>query len=228
MTKNVKLALALVAAFVVAVSVALFATTGSDSPGPAATDRATASGGAAAAEGGTPVVRPDSNVLSEAPDGKVTLVEFLDLECEACGAAFPLVEQLRETYAGQVTFVARYFPIPSHTNAMNAAVAVQSAANQGQFEAMYKMMYETQTEWGESQDSKAELFRTYAEDIGLDLAQYDEDVADPATQARVEQDFNDGVELGVEGTPTFFLNGEIIQPRSAQDFKRLIDDALAA
>lgn len=180
-----------------------------------------------AAERKNTTVRADSHRLSTAEDGKVTLVEFLDFECEACGAAFPFVEQLREQYEGRVTFVVRYFPIPSHKNANNAAHAVESAARQGKFEDMYKRMYETQTQWGESQDSKADLFRTFAEDLGLDMAKYDADVKSPEVTARVQKDIDDGTKLGVSGTPTFFLNGKQIMPASGEEFTQAIDEALA-
>jgi protein-disulfide isomerase len=173
------------------------------------------------------VVRSDSHKLSTADDGKVTLVEFLDFECEACGAAYPFIEQLREQYDGRVTFVARYFPMPSHKNANNAAYAVESAARQGKFEQMYQRMYETQAEWGESQDSKASLFRTYAEELGLNMTQYDADVKSPEVAARVQKDIDDGTELGVRGTPSFFLNGQQLMPSSTEQFTQAIEDALA-
>jgi protein-disulfide isomerase len=180
-----------------------------------------------AAERKNITVRADSHRLSTAKDGEVTLVEFLDFECEACGAAYPFIEQLREQYDGRVTFVARYFPLPGHKNANNAAYAVESAARQGKFEEMYKRMYETQTEWGESQDSKAGLFRTYAEDLGLDMARYDADVASPEVAARVQKDIDDGTKLGVSSTPSFFLNGERFVPSTAEEFVQAFDDALA-
>ncbi|NRQ51743.1 DsbA family protein [Aeromicrobium stalagmiti] len=173
-------------------------------------------------------VREDSHRLDTVEDGKVTLVEFLDFECEACGAAYPVIEDLREQYEGRVTFVIRYFPIPSHTNAKNAAYAVESAARQGKLEDMYRRMYDTQAEWGESQDSKADLFRTYAEELGLDMAQFDADVSSPDVAARVQKDIDDGTKLGVSGTPSFFLNGEPLVPETVQDFTRAIDDALAS
>ncbi len=173
------------------------------------------------------VVRADSHRLSTAADDKVTLVEFLDFECEACRAAFPFVEALRETYDGQVTFVARYFPIDSHVNARNAAHAVEAAAMQGKFEDMYKRMYETQAEWGESQDSQAALFRSFAEDLDLDMAKFDADVKSPEVAERVQKDVDDGLALGVSGTPTFFLNGKMLQPQTTEDFTDAIDAALA-
>ena len=99
-------------------------------------------------------VREDSHRLSDVPDGKVTFVEFLDFECEACGAAFPAVEQLRAAYGDRVSFVVRYFPLDGHFNAQRAARAVEAAAQQDQFEAMYEKMYETQAEGGVSSRSR--------------------------------------------------------------------------
>lgn len=172
-------------------------------------------------------VRADSHRLSTAEDDKVTLVEFLDFECEACRAAYPFIERLREQYDGRVTFVMRYFPIPSHKNANNAAYAVESAARQGKLEEMYKRMFDTQAEWGESQDSKAPLFRTYAEDLGLDMAAYDADVNSPEVAERVQKDVDDGTKLGVSGTPSFFLNGQRLTPSTTEEFIEAIDRALA-
>lgn len=187
----------------------------------------TASEPADAAERKNITVRADSHRLDTAEDGKVTLVEFLDFECESCRAAYPFVEGLRERYAGKVTFVLRYFPIPSHTNANNAAYAVESAARQGKLEDMYRRMYDTQAEWGESQDSKAALFRSYAKELGLDMAQYDADVSSPEVAARVQKDVDDARRLGVSGTPSFYLNDEPLTPSSTDEFVKAIDQALA-
>lgn len=172
------------------------------------------------------LVREDSHRLSTAADGRVTFVEFLDFECEACGGAYPAVEQLRRDYAGRVTFVARYFPLSGHRNGENAALAVEAAAQQGRFEAMYQRMFETQKTWGEQQDSEAPLFRQYATELGLDIAAYNRAVIDPATLERVRADQRDGQALGVDSTPTFFLNGQRLEPRSLDDLRAALDRAL--
>jgi len=188
---------------------------------PAAEPQGTSAGAAAS------VLEENTHRLDVAPDGKVTLVEFLDFECEVCGAVYPYIEQAREDYAGRVTFATRYFPIPGHRNSETSAVAVEAAAQQDQFEAMYDKMFQTQATWGESQDSKADLFRTYAEELGLDMAQYDADVADPTTVERVQSDFAAGRELGVEGTPTIFVNDEKILLEKPEDITAALDAALA-
>ena len=173
------------------------------------------------------LVRGDSRVMGAEGSSDVVLVEFLDFECEGCGAAFPIVEGLREQYAGQVTFVARYFPLPGHFNAERAARAVESAARQGEFEAMYRRMFETQANWGEQQTPADEVFRQFAVDLGLDMDQFDADYASQEVAERVQRDVDDGLALGVQGTPTFFLDGERFEPSTVGEFNTAIDSALA-
>ncbi|MFC4626667.1 DsbA family protein [Promicromonospora alba] len=172
------------------------------------------------------VVREDSHVLNQAPDEKAVLVEFLDFECEVCRAYYPTVEQLREQHGDELTVVMRYFPIPAHTNSTNAAVAVEAAAAQGQLEPMYQRMYETQAEWGEAQDSRADVFRGFAQELGLDMNAYDAAVADPATTERVQSDFDEGRALGVGGTPTFFLDGEKLELTSPEALAQAVQGVL--
>jgi protein-disulfide isomerase len=172
-------------------------------------------------------VREDSRRLNDVPDAKVTFVEFLDFECEACGAAFPAIEQLRGTYGDRVSFVIRYFPIQSHFNALRAARAVEAAAQQGQLEAMYTKMYSAQTEWAEQQVPKDDVFRGYAQELGLDMATWDTAYNATATTDRIQSDVQDGISSGVQGTPTFFLNGKLIEPQSFGELETLIKQALA-
>lgn len=172
------------------------------------------------------VLRDDSHRLSVATTGDVTLVEFLDFECEACAAAFPFIEELRGEYGDRVTFVARYFPLPGHPNSETAAIAVEAAARQGAFEAMYQRLFETQEQWSHGEESQAAVFRDFAADLGLDLDEYDAAVADPATLERVLRDKTDGIALGVTGTPTFFLNGEKLDVASTADFRAALDAAI--
>lgn len=171
-------------------------------------------------------IQDDSHILDDAGEGAVTVVEFLDFECEACGAFYPVVEDLREEFSGRITFAIRYFPLPGHFNSTNAAIAVEAAAQQGQLEAMYERMFERQAEWGEAQESRAPLFRQFAEELGLDLAEYDVAVADPATAERVQSDFDDGVALGVSSTPTFFVNDRMVQLASFEDLRAAIQAEL--
>lgn len=216
MSSQAKRSIAIIGAFVlVLLGVLSLGAIADDDPKPAP-----------AATGETQLVRADSHVLGEEGDSDVTFVEFLDFECEACRAFYPAVEQLRADFPDDLTLAIRYFPIPSHANAQNAALAVEAAARQGQLEGMYQRMYDTQAEWGEKPDSQASVFRGFAEDLGLDLQQYDADVADPEVAARVQRDFDDGRALGVQGTPTFFLDGQRLEASDPNELYQLVQEAL--
>lgn len=173
------------------------------------------------------VVRENSHRLNAAPDSKVTFVEFLDFECEGCRAVYPKIEKARAEYGDRVNFVIRYFPLQAHANAERAARAVEAAAQQGQLEAMYRTMYDTQAQWGEKQTPADDVFRGFATELGLDMAAFDAAYADRATLERIQLDVADGRALGVQGTPTFFLNGTRIRPHSYEDLTRALDEALA-
>lgn len=172
------------------------------------------------------VLRSQSHVLDDGGADAVTVVEFLDFECEACGAYYPVVEELREKYAGRITYAVRYFPLPGHFNSTHAAVAVEAAAQQGRFEDMYQRLFETQAQWGEAQESRAALFRDYAAELGLDMTAFDAAVADPATQDRVRSDFEEGRALGVSSTPTFFVDGKALTIERWGDLEAAIQAAL--
>lgn len=175
------------------------------------------------------LVRSDSHRLSTAADGKVTVVEFLDFECEYCGAAYPGVERLRAEYSGKITYVVRYFPIASHRNANNAARAAEAAARQGKFEPMYKKLFDNQKQWGEKEDSQAALFESFADELGLNITKFRADVVSNAVAARVKVDSDDGQAAGVQGTPSFFINGKKLEGEPNYDtLKAAVRRALAA
>ncbi|MFC5288443.1 DsbA family protein [Actinokineospora guangxiensis] len=223
MSPNAKVSLTVVAV-VAAVVTLLVLFTRNDAPTrQASTDAA----GAAPTIPASVLVRPDSHKLSTAADGKVTVVEFLDLECEACGAAYPHVEKLRAEYGDRITLVIRYFPLPGHLNAELAARAVEAAGKQGKLEPMYKKMYETQAQWGDQGVDHRDTFLGFARELGLDMATFERDLDDPTTVNRVRADLEDGVSVGVRGTPTFFINGVRFQgPPTYDGLKAEIDTAL--
>lgn len=222
MRTPVKVAIVATSLIVVALLIALIASivqrNASEAPAPAG----------ASPTGTTPpsAQRENSHVLDDGSDGSVTVVEFLDFECEACGAFYPIVEDLRSTYKGKITYVVRYFPLPGHLNSTNAAVAAEAAARQGRFEEMYRKLFETQTAWAEAKEPRTDVFRGYAQELGLDMAAYDRDVADPATLARVQQDVTDGRALGVNSTPTFFVDDAPLTLKRIGDLGDAIDAAV--
>lgn len=179
------------------------------------------------ASNGVSVVAENSHRLDDAGPDAVVLTEFLDFECEACAAVHPYMEQVRKDYAGKITFVLRYFPLNGHPNSGPAALAAEAAARQGKLEVMYNKLFETQEEWSHKADSQADVFRGYAEGLGLDMAAYDAAIADPATEARVKEDLDAATRFGLQGTPSIFVDNEPLQLTRLDDIRTALDKALA-
>jgi protein-disulfide isomerase len=151
--------------------------------------------------------RNGTTAAPRSADGKVTVVEYLDLECPSCRAAYPGVERLKTEYGDRVTFDVRHFPIPSHRNAELAAVAVEAAGAQGKRDDMFRLMFDSQQEWGGQQTSQRAVFSGFAQELGLDAAAFEKALDDPALKERVLAQRTEGSKAGVTGTPTFFING---------------------
>jgi protein-disulfide isomerase len=135
-------------------------------------------------------------------DAAVTLVEYGDYECPFCGAAYPIIKELQARTGEMLRFVFRNFPITtSHPHAERAAEAAEAAAAQGRFWEMHDLLYENQKRLRD-QD-----LRAYAERLGLDIGPFDKDLADHVHAERIREDFISGVRSGVNGTPTFYING---------------------
>lgn len=132
----------------------------------------------------------------------VTLVEYGDYECPYCGAAYPVVKEVQSEMGEDLRFVFRNFPINSaHPHARRAAEAAEAAAAQGRFWEMHDHLYEHQDAL-EDDDLLA-----YAAELGLDVDRFARDLESDAYADRVHEDFMSGVRSGVNGTPTFFLDG---------------------
>jgi protein-disulfide isomerase len=132
----------------------------------------------------------------------VTLVEYGDYECPYCGAAYPIVKEIQQRLGDRLRFVFRNFPITTaHPHAEHAAEAAEAAGAQGKFWEMHDYLYEHQRALV---DRKLE---EYAAAVGLDVEQFDRDMESQAYRERVRADFMSGVRSGVNGTPSFFING---------------------
>ncbi len=135
------------------------------------------------------------------PDAPVTLVEYGDYECPYCGRAYPIVKELQKRMGARLRFVFRNFPLNTlHEHAGVAAQAAEAAASQGKFWEMHDTLYEHQDELGNTD------LQQYALKIGLEIYQFNADLAGEKYARKVRDDFRGGVRSGVNGTPTFFIN----------------------
>ena len=135
-------------------------------------------------------------------DAPVTLLEYGDYECPYCGAAYPIVKQVQEQMGDRLRFVFRNFPIStSHPHAEQAAEAAEAADAQGRFWEMHDHLYEHQ------QHLEPGDLRGYADELGLDVDRFEDELARHVHAERVRDDFMSGVHSGVNGTPSFYVNG---------------------
>jgi protein-disulfide isomerase len=135
-------------------------------------------------------------------DAPVTLVEYGDYECPHCGRAYPILQDVQRRMGDRLRFVFRNFPITtSHPHAQHAAEAAETAGAQGKFWEMHDTLYENQ----HALDDNSLL--EYAGNIGLDTKRFDAEMRVHKHAPRVRDDFRSGIRSGVNGTPTFFING---------------------
>lgn len=152
------------------------------------------------------LIRSDSQSISTS-SAKVTIVEFADFQCPACGAFHPELKQIMGEFAGRVNLVFRNFPLPQHQNAKLAAQAAEAAGVQGKFWQMHDKLYENQAAWSESTDAKS-IFVNYAGDLGLDKVKFTTDLNSGNFDAKIQRDVSDGTGLGVNSTPTIFIDNQ--------------------
>lgn len=156
---------------------------------------------------------------------QVVLTEFSDYECPACGYYHPWIKQLQKDFGEDLKIVHRHYPLSQHRFSALAARAAEAARNQGKFLEMHNMIFEHQDQW--SRGNAQQIFIGYADDLGLDMKQFKEDLNSKEVYNRVQEDKQMGRDRGVNSTPTFYVNGtKIKNPRSYQSFKALIQQAV--
>ena len=161
-------------------------------------------------------VDDDRDHVQGRPDAAVTLVEYGDYECPYCGAAYPIVKQIQRQMVDRLRFVFRNFPITtSHPHAEVAAEAAEAAGAQGRFWEMHDRLFENQRHLAASD------LRSHAAVFGLDLERFADELARHVYADRVREDFMSGVRSGVNGTPTFFING--MRHDGSFDYETLLD-----
>ncbi len=169
--------------------------------------------------------RADSHQTST-NSAQVTLVEFGDFQCPSCAAVHPGVKALLAKYPTQLKFVFRNFPLSIHQNAAIAAEAAEAAGAQGKYWEMHDWLYEHESDWNNSTQPQ-EVFATQAKALGLNVDQFNKALADHTFAKFIQQDIADGNNVGVDATPTFYLNGKKMK-NSLNELEAKIDDAVKA
>lgn len=145
----------------------------------------------------------DNDHITGNKNARVELVEYGDYQCPHCGSAHPKVKRIIEKMGNDIKFIFRNFPLATlHPQAKQAAQAAESAGAQGKFWEMHDLLFENQKNL---QNSDLE---SYAEQLGIDVEEFKNDMDNQAYLRKVESDFESGVRSGVNSTPTFYINGE--------------------
>lgn len=179
-----------------------------------ATPKATASQNGASQNGASPYAPLGASAPGAVPphvrgkaDAPVTLEEFGDYQCPPCGALFREMQKIESEYGDRIRFVFRHYPIVDrHKNALVAAHAAEAAGVQNKYWEMHDRIYETQKDWAEAEDARS-IFIKYATDLKLDVDRFTRDMDSSEVDARIVADRQRAQVMGVQGTPTLFVNG---------------------
>lgn len=184
----------------------------------------------------TPGATPEVAVAGAEPahtrgqaNAPVTLEEFADFQCSACGGVYPYFKTIESEFGSRLRVIFREFPLtPPHEHAVQAAHAAEAAGLQGKFWEMHDMLYENQKTWAEAFDVRT-IFEGYASKIGLDVERFRQDQNNEVVEARIFHDGKRGHSLGVKSTPTVFLNGVELpweQVRTLEGLRAAVNKAL--
>jgi protein-disulfide isomerase len=169
----------------------------------------------------TPKAIPQGTSYSQGSEKPLlTIVEFSDLQCPYCAQSAPILDSLARAHPNEVKVIFKHFPLSFHPQAKAAAAAAIAAGKQGKF---FEFRYKVAPHFKDFKDS---VYLGVAKEIGLNMEQFKKDmVLSPEVNAILEEDQQLGRKIGVEGTPTIFVNGRLAQDRSFEFFERLIQQA---
>jgi protein-disulfide isomerase len=155
-------------------------------------------------------------------DAPITLVEFADYECPYCQQIQPVLDRLEQEYKGKIRFAYKDIPLPMHANAEKSAEASHCAGVQGKYWQYHDMLFQTK-------QLELPQLKEHARTLKLDAAAFDKCLDNGDQAARIKPNITEGQNLGIQGTPSFFINGRSIGGgQSYEDFKRIVDEELAA
>jgi protein-disulfide isomerase len=176
------------------------------------------------------LIRDHSPTLGPA-NAKVTIVEFLDPECETCAVFGPIVKKMVKDDPN-IRLVVRYMPL--HPNSVPAANFIEAAGEQGKYWEALDLLFQKQPEWGERHGAPASapkpditaLFEKYARELGLDAEKVKSAVKENRFSAKIDRDKMDGQNLGARQTPSFFVNGRKLARFGEAELKALVAEEL--
>ncbi len=155
---------------------------------------------------------------------RVTVIEWFDPECESCAAVHPIFAKIIEEYKDRVHFVLRYMPY--HGNSVYAACALEEARELGKFEQAMDVLFANLPEWGDHHQPKPELIPVLLAKIGIPKEKLERDYLIQKHSAKISIDEADGKLVGVRGTPTFFINGQMLRHLGEEPLRFAIEEAL--
>lgn len=169
-----------------------------------------------------------NHVIGQGKSG-VTLTEYGDYQCPACGQYYPVLKLVQQKYNEQIFFQFRNFPLfQIHPNAIAGARAAEAADQQGKYWEMHDMLYENQTVWSTATNPQTN-FEKYAKNLGLNVTKFTTDYKSRVANDRIQADLKEGNKLGITGTPTLFIDGKKISTPDAtlEAISQVVDAAIA-
>lgn len=159
-------------------------------------------------------------------EADVKIVKYSDYQCPACKYFVSIEEQLEEEFGDDISIVTKHFPLNMHEYAQVAARAVEAAREQGKYQEMHDMIFEEQEQW--ARGNAEAMFIGYAKSLDLDVEKFQEDMNSADMQRIVMADKREGLNLGVNSTPTYFINGTKLEqnPRTYEAFKSIVEGVL--
>jgi len=160
----------------------------------------------------------------------ITLEEFGDFQCPPCGALHPVLKTMEHEFGTRIRIIFREFPlVPAHQHALAAARSAEAAGLQGKFWEMHDLLYENQATWSNAFDVRP-IFEGFATKAGLDVEKFKRDLSSETVAQRIFLDGKRGRSLGVQGTPTMFMNGREVPFESlpAEKLRVVINNELKA
>lgn len=154
------------------------------------------------------------------PNAPIKIVEFSDFQCPACKASHPIIDRIFQDYQGKVVLYYRNFPLKMHENSFIAAESAQCANEQGKFWEYHDILFKNQNKLDK------ENLKRYAENLGLNEEQFNLCLENEKYKDEINFDISEGKRLGIQGTPTFFINGKEVFGGNEQELRKLIEEEL--